>query len=60
MNIIETKTDQELLESVLAEVAKATNEIKCARGDLEKASGRMSFAIAITNELINRNKDEKK
>jgi hypothetical protein len=54
MDILENKTDQELLESILAEIAKSTNEIRCAQGDIQKAHGRMSFAIAAINELLNR------
>jgi len=54
MEILDSKTNEELLKSILGEVAKATNELKCARTDLEKAQNRLSFAIMLTNELINR------
>jgi hypothetical protein len=54
MDILKNKTDKELLDSILAEIAKSTNEVKCARQDLEKASSRLSFLIAVTNEMINR------
>lgn len=57
MDILENKTDKELLQSLVAELAKATNEVKCARGDLEKANGRIKFLMAVTYELINRQKD---
>ena len=57
MDILDQKTDKELEQSLLAEVAKASNEIKCARQDLEKATGRLSFALAVANKLINRQKD---
>lgn len=57
MNILDNKTDKELEESILAEVAKASNELRCARQDLEKASNRLNFLLVLTNTLINRQKD---
>jgi hypothetical protein len=57
MHILEQKSDLELDQSLLAEIAKATNEIRCAKADLEKASSRLTFCIAIANELINRKGD---
>lgn len=54
MDLLKHKSDQELLESILAEIAKSTNEIRCASGDIQKANGRMTFAIAAINELLNR------
>ena len=57
MDILENKSDRELLQSLIAELAKATNEVKCARGDLEKANGRIKFLMAVTYELMNRQKD---
>lgn len=57
MQILEDKTDLELLQSLLAELAKAQNEITCARRDLDKAQGRQKFLIALTHELMNRKGD---
>jgi hypothetical protein len=57
MDILENKSDQAILESILAEIAKSTNEIRCASGDIAKANSRMTFAIAAINHLINRQKD---
>ena len=57
MDILKHKSDQDILESILAEIAKSTNEIRCASGDILKAQSRMTFAIAAINELINRQKD---
>ena len=57
MDLLKHKSDQDILESILAEIAKSTNEIRCAYGDIQKAQGRMAFAIAAINELINRQKD---
>lgn len=57
MDIVDKKTDQELLASLLAEVAKASNEIKCAQADLAKAQSRLSFVLVLTNTLIKRQGD---
>ncbi len=57
MNILDQKTIDELHRSLLAEVAKATNEVKCAKQDLEKASNRLSFLLVVLNKLIDRPKD---
>lgn len=54
MDILRDKTDLEIIQSILAEIAKATNEIKCARTDLQKAQGRLAFAIAAANAMIER------
>lgn len=58
MKLLNNKTDSELLHSLLAEIAKAGNEIRCAQGDLNKANNRLNFLIAVANELIDRNKDQ--
>ena len=57
MDLLDSKTDQELLSSLLAELAKANNEIKCAKADLDKATSRMKFLILLANILIDRQKD---
>ena len=54
MDLLKEKTDQELLESVLAEVAKATNELRCSIGDVQKAQSRLSFVLALVNTLMQR------
>lgn len=57
MDLLDAKTDSELLKSLLAELAKARNELGCARGDLDKITSRINFLLAITNTLINRKED---
>jgi septal ring factor EnvC (AmiA/AmiB activator) len=57
MEVLQNKTDQELLQSMLAETAKALNEVNCARKDLDKARNRLTFQIAVINEMINREED---
>lgn len=55
--IFDDKTDKELLESLLAETAKASNEMKCAQRDINKATGRLQFAVMAINNMINRRED---
>ena len=57
MDVIDNKSDKELLQSLVVEIAKCTNELKCARGDLEKAQGRIKFLLVLTHKLINRQGD---
>lgn len=54
MEVLDSKTNLELLQSVLAEIAKTTNEVNCASKDLSKARSRLTFLIAVANEMINR------
>jgi len=54
MEVLETKDRKELLQSILAEVAKTANEVNCAAKDVAKARNRLTFLIAVANELINR------
>ena len=57
MDILDRKTDKELLQSVVAEIAKANNEIKCAQRDLTKSQSRLNFLVVVANKLIERQKD---
>lgn len=57
MDIIDKKTDGELLQSLVAETAKAKNEVRCAQQDLQKATSRLNFVIMLTNKMIERNGD---
>jgi hypothetical protein len=57
MQILESKSNDELLRSLLAEVSKARNELTCAEADIKKATGRIGFLIVLANELINRKED---
>ena len=60
MNVLDSKTDDELLKSLLAEVAKSNNELACAQADIKKAKNRQNFLIVLANTLIDRQKDQKK
>ena len=57
MDVIDKKSDKELIESLIAEVAKASNEIKCAKGDIEKAQSRIRFINLVLHTLIDRQGD---
>jgi hypothetical protein len=51
--IFDTKTLPEIYDSILAEVAKASAEIRCAKNDLAQAETRMKFVIATMHYLRN-------
>ena len=57
MDILDTKTNDELLRSLLAELAKTRNELSCAKGDIDKINSRIGFLLVVTNTLIDRKKD---
>jgi len=57
MKIVEDLQTKELSQTVLAEVAKAKNELNSAQRDIEKAQSRLGFLIVLANELINRGED---
>lgn len=59
MDILNDKTDLELLRSTLAELAKSKAELQCARNDLEKMNSRLSFSIVLMNRLIERKEIER-
>jgi hypothetical protein len=56
MKVIDSKTDNELLRSLVAETAKTSAELRCAKQDIETAQTRAAFAILLLNELIDRSK----
>lgn len=57
MDILDSKTDQALLESMVGEIAKARNEIKCAEADIQKANSRIGFLLVVAHKLIERQGD---
>lgn len=57
MDIIDSKTDKQLLESLIAEIAKSNNEIKCARKDVDKAQNRIKFVTMLLHKLLDRQGD---
>ena len=58
MDIVDAKTDREILKSLLAELAKSKAELQCARNDLDKINSRISFNIVLANRLIERKEIE--
>lgn len=59
MDLLDDKTDIDILKSVLAELAKSKAELQCARNDLEKINSRLSFNIVLVNRLIARKEIER-
>ncbi len=57
-DVIDSKNDQQLLESLLAETAKAANELKCAESDIAKARNRLRFNMVVLHKLIDRQGDQ--
>ena len=44
-------TEDELLKSLVAEIAKALNELRCLQGDADKINGRLRFALAALHTI---------
>lgn len=57
MDVLDNKTDKELLESLISEIAKCTNEIRCAKGDIDKAQSRIKFLLVLAHTMLNRQGD---
>lgn len=53
-DLLDTKTDHELLMTLLKEVAKASSEAQSGRNDLNKAHNRIKFCIVLINRLLER------
>ena len=54
MEMLEKLSELDLYKSVLAESAKALNELRYAKADIEKAISRERFTILMMNTLIDR------
>jgi hypothetical protein len=54
VEILDNKTDSELLRSLIGELAKSRNELNCAQADLQKATSRLGFLLVLANELTAR------
>ena len=54
MEPFSNNSESDILKSLLPELAKSSSELRTARADLTKALDRVSFAIALVNELIDR------
>lgn len=51
-------TDEELLNSLEAEIAKSLGELRCLQGDADKINSRLRFALAVLHTVKER-KDQK-
>lgn len=51
--------NDEVLQTVVAEIAKALNEVRHAQDDLDKADSRLRFILAAVHNLRLRDKDRK-
>jgi hypothetical protein len=51
---LERLSDDELLQSLIAETAKAFSEVRTIQGDLDKINGRLRFALVVINILKER------
>jgi len=54
MDLIDNKTDSQVIATLIKEAAKANNEIRCAKQDVEKAQNRLSFVLLLLNRLMER------
>ena len=57
LDLIDTKTDAELIQSVMVELAKSKAELNCARTDINKITSRIGFLLVVVNKLIDRQGD---
>ena len=51
-------TDDELLKSMEAEIAKSLGELRCLQGDADKINSRLRFALAVLHTIKER-RDER-
>ena len=54
MQIWERTSTKDILKSLESELAKAVNEVNCAKKDVDKASRRVAFCLTGLHELKNR------
>jgi len=47
-------TDEELLKSLEAEIAKSLGELRCLQGDADKINSRLRFALAVLHTIKER------
>jgi hypothetical protein len=53
-DIISSKTNKQILETLLKEAAKASNELTAVKNDVTKAQNRVKFSIMLINRLLER------
>jgi hypothetical protein len=52
---LEDHSEEDLLKSLEAEIAKSLSELKSAQGDLDKINGRLRFSLAVLH-IIKQNR----
>lgn len=57
MEILDNKSNDELVKVLLREAAKAGNELRCCKADVEKAQSRLGFILMILNVITDRSTD---
>ena len=50
-------SDEDLIKSLEAEIAKSLAEVKSAQGDLDKVNSRLRFALAVLHTLKDRKEE---
>jgi hypothetical protein len=58
MEIWKRNTSTDILKSLESELAKAVNEVNCAKKDVQKASSRIAFCLTAIHELKHRDIQE--
>ena len=58
MEVWNRNTTKDILKSLESELAKAVNEVNCAKKDVQKASSRIAFCLTAIHELKHRDIQE--
>lgn len=53
MKDLQDYSQEDLLKSLEAEIAKSLNELRCLQGDADKISARLKFALAVLHIVKN-------
>lgn len=56
--IFDNHSEDDIYRSILAEAAKAANELRCSRNDLNQVDVRIRFILAAINHLQQRYEDK--
>lgn len=59
MEVLKNKSRLHIEQTMLAELAKSSSELRCAQRDIEKISNRISFLLVLLNELLERSSEDK-
>ena len=56
---LEKYSQQDLIQSIEAEIAKSLGELRCAQGDINKINSRLKFALAALHTVKSKQQDQK-